>query len=130
MKSWGILLLALVAGGCAQEGKPLSAGGKPVRYWVEALRSPDARLRKQAAFKLGNVGSADPAAFPALLGALKDRNASVRCAVVLALLKFDERAEEILPSLAELKQKDRDASVRACAARALESLKRARDQGK
>src|SRR6516165_3376545 len=94
---WLVLpALVVLVSGCGKAEKPLMAGGKPVGYWVEALRGPDARLRKQAAFKLGNVGPADPSAFPALLGALKDPDARVRCEVILALLKFREDRKSVV----------------------------------
>lgn len=116
-----VLLLALLAGGCGKE-RPMLAGGKPVRYWVEALRGSDAKLRKQAAFKLGNVGPADPSALPALLGALKDRDAAVRREAILALLKCGPEAQEAVPELRRLQRQDADIRVRICAARALEKL--------
>jgi len=31
-----------------------------VRHWIEALRQPDSKIRKEAAFKLGNLGLTDP----------------------------------------------------------------------
>ena len=120
-----ILGLAILVGvgcaGCGKSSAPL-AGGKPVPYWIEALQAPDARLRKKAAFKLGNVGPADPSALPALLGALDDRDAAVRCEVILALVKFGPAARDGVPALAKLRQRDRNAQVRDYAARAVERL--------
>src|SRR5439155_16911918 len=77
---------AALLGGCGKE-QPMLAGGKPVSHWVQALQNPDPKVRKQAAFKLGNVGPADPTALPALIEALKDRDAGVRREAILALLK-------------------------------------------
>jgi HEAT repeat protein len=111
-----ILLIAL--SGCGGAQPPL-AGGK----WAEALRDPDAKLRKKAAFTLGNIGPSDPTVLPALLGALKDPDAGVRCEAILALLKYGPGAREAVPELIEAQEKDRDAKVRAYAARALEKLK-------
>lgn len=119
----GLTLLVGLGGlGCGQ-APPLLAGGKPVRYWIESLQSRDARLRKKAAFKLGNVGPADPAALPALRTALADPDAAVRCEVILALVKFGPAARETLPVLAEMNQRDRDVRVRQFAARAVERLR-------
>src|SRR5438046_8548903 len=81
MKTFLVVLLAVASSGCSRP-QPTLAGGKPVSHWVEALQSPDAKLRKEAAFKLGNVGATDPTAFPALVGALKGRDAAVRCEAV------------------------------------------------
>jgi HEAT repeat protein len=115
------VLLVALAGGCGKE-RPMLAGGKPVSHWVEALRSPDARLRKQAAFKLGNVGLADPSALPSLVGALQDRDAGVRREAILALLKCGPAAQEAVSALRVLQRHDPDARVRTHAARALEKI--------
>ncbi len=119
---WGTILAA-VLGGCGQS-PPTLAGGKPVTYWVEALRDSDARLRKTAAFKLGNVGPSDSAVLPALLGALRDADPTVRREAILSLVKFGSAAQEAVPLLEDLRQRDPDAPVRDAAARALERLRR------
>ena len=112
--------LVLFLGGCGKE--PTLSGGKPVAHWVQALHDPDADVRKTAAFKLGNVGPADPTAFPALSNALNDAGADVRCAVILALVKFGPKAKDTRPRLIEMRQHDPDATVRAYAAKALANL--------
>jgi HEAT repeat protein len=108
--------------GCGKTA-PTLAGGKPVGHWVEALHHPDARVRKEAAFKLGNVGPADTAVLPALEGALNDRDPRVRHEVVCALVKFGPGAKEALPTLVEMSRKDQDAQVRTSAAKAAERLR-------
>jgi hypothetical protein len=115
------LLLGLVLiVGCGQTPAPL-AHGKPVGHWVQALHAGDARLRKQAVEVLGNVGTSDPTAIPALIGAVKDRDPRVRGAAILALLKIGPAAQEAIPVLTEA-QKDRDAQVRSYAAKALKRI--------
>ena len=114
-------LLVVLASGCSKTPASL-AGGKPVGYWIEALGGQDAKLRKTAVAKLGNVGSADPAAFPAVVKALNDADASVRCEAILALLKFGDQAQEAEAALTALHQRDRDAKVRDYAAKVLEKL--------
>ena len=114
----------LLAGvvGCGSAPTALS-GGKPASHWVETLRTnPDAKERKAAAFKLGNVGPSDPAVLTALSEALKDRDATVRCEVILALVKFGTAAREIVPKLTDLREHDRDSKVRNCAAKAAVKL--------
>jgi HEAT repeat protein len=98
--------------------------GKQVERWVQALHDPDARVRKNAILKLGNVGPADAAVLPALREALKDRDAAVRREAILALLKCGPAAGEAVPELAALRQGDRDPRVRDYAARAVEALRR------
>jgi HEAT repeat protein len=98
---------------------PILAGGKPVAHWVQALNDPDAKVRKAAAIKLGNVGPADATAFPALHNALHDGDADVRCEMILALVKFGRKAKEASASLDELRLHDPDAKVRDYAAKAL-----------
>ncbi len=117
------VLLAVLLSGCNKE-RPMLAGGKPVRHWVEALKEPDAKLRKTAVAKLGNVGPADEAVLPALLEALADVDAGVRREAILALMKFGPGAREAIPRLTDLRKQDRDAQVRNYAARALEKLER------
>jgi HEAT repeat protein len=119
-----VVAVGLIAclSGCG-EAQPLTAGGKPVSHWVQALQGPDAKARKKAATELGNVGSADPAAVPALAGALKDRDAGVRAEAALALLRIGPAAREAVPALEEAAQKDREAKVRDYAARALEKVR-------
>jgi HEAT repeat protein len=113
-------LLAVV--GCGQKPTTLS-GGKPVSHWVEVLKtSPSAKARKEAAFKLGNVGPAESAALPALVGALKDADAAVRREAILAVVKFSPQAREAVPALTELRPLDRDPVVREYARKALEKL--------
>jgi HEAT repeat protein len=118
-------LLVVVAAGLSGCGTaaPTLAGGKPVSYWIEALQSPDAATRKHAVAKLGNVGNADPTAFPAVLEALRDRDAAVRREAILAVMKFGRAAQEAIPRLAEMQQKDRDSQVRTYATRALAGIK-------
>jgi HEAT repeat protein len=116
------LLLGAVAlvNGCGKPA-PLLAHGKPVGDWVQALKDPDARVRKKSASVLGNVGAIDPEVVPALAAALKDRDAGVRSEAVLALLKIGPAAQEAAPALAEA-QTDRDPKVRTYAAQALERI--------
>jgi HEAT repeat protein len=109
--------------GCGQT-QPTLSGGKPVEHWVQALKDPDARVRKEAASKLGNAGPANSAVFPALVAALKDPDAKVRCEVIFALVKFGSDANEAVPILTELQKLDSDARVRTYAAEALEKIQK------
>jgi HEAT repeat protein len=113
--------LAVLCGGCG-ESRPVTAGGKPVDHWLQALRDPDPRARKKAAVKLGNVGSADPAVVPALAEALKDADAGVQAEAALALSRIGPAAHEAVPALTDVAQRGKDARVRACAAVALEKI--------
>jgi HEAT repeat protein len=116
-----LLVLVFLASGCRRT--PPMSGGKPVSYWVEALQSADANARKKAAFKLGNVGSTDPAVVPALLKSLKDEDAGVRRESILALMKCGPGAKEAIPILDELQRSDADAKVRSQAGLALRKLR-------
>ncbi len=116
--AFSLIFLALL--GC-NKNRPLTAHGKPVQHWIEALQNPDVKARKKAVEVLSNVGTADPAVIPALTGALKDREAGVRSAAVLALLRLGPAAREAIPALKET-QKDRDPNVRNQATKALENI--------
>jgi HEAT repeat protein len=120
----GVLLVLAIAG-CGQNG-PTLAGGKPVSFWVEALRDPDANIRTKAVNKLGNVGDADPQAFAAILSALHDEAPGVRKAALRALPKFGKRAGEATALVEEMAARDADSEVAADAAKLLESLREGR----
>jgi HEAT repeat protein len=114
-------ILAFLLLGCGQP-KATLAGGKPVSYWLKAIQDRDPKVRKTAVVKLGNVGTVDSAALPAVLGALKDPDAAVRREAILALLKFAPAANEAIQTLLEMQRNDRDAQVRTYAAQALAKL--------
>jgi HEAT repeat protein len=115
-------IVAIFLGGCGQSQKPSLAGSKPVSHWLQALNDADAKVRRKAVFKLGNVGVRDSAALPALIDELKDCDPTVRCEAILALVKNGRAAKDALPTLTEMQQHDRNAQVRAYAARACEKL--------
>ena len=117
-----LIAVSCVLSGCGKSHVVLS-GGKPPSYWVASVTSPDAKLRRTAVVKLGNVGDADPAVVPALVGALHDTDPRVRGDAVLALLKAGPAAKQGLCDLEDLARRDRDANVRGYAARAIEKLR-------
>ena len=111
----------LFIAGCGPAAPTLS-GGKSVSHWVDALRDADPKKREEAVEKLGNVGSADPASYPALAGALKDSSARVRGAAILGIVKIRPAAKAAVPALQELKDHDPDPGVRDYAAKALKNI--------
>jgi hypothetical protein len=115
-----LILLA----GCGKTPATL-AHGKPVHHWLQALHEGDARVRQKAVAVLGNVGPADPAVIPALIGVTKDRDSKVRGEAILALLKIGPAAKEAIPVLTEA-QKDKDPQVRSYAFKALQRIQSAR----
>jgi HEAT repeat protein len=113
---------ALALAGCASNGGPTLAHGKPVEHWLQALHEPDAKVRKRAADVLGNVGAVDPAVVPALAVAVQDRDRNVREAAAVALLKMGPAARDATAALSTA-SRDSDPRVRTVAVRALEGLK-------
>ena len=81
------------------------------------------RLRKKAVFKWGNIGSSDATVFPALIEALRDSDARVRCEAILAVLKLDAEAKQAMPPLTDVQRHDRDPKVRRYAAKAVAKLR-------
>jgi HEAT repeat protein len=113
---------ALMLAGCGSPAEPTTAHYKPVSHWVEALKSPDIALRKQAAHVLGNVGPNDPAVVPALIEALKDAEAVVRIEAVIGLMKIGPAAEDAIPALEEARN-DKDPKMREYVLKALERIR-------
>jgi HEAT repeat protein len=119
---WPLVFAGLLSvAGCAKTG-PVVAGGKTAAHWVKALKDPDAKQRRTAARKLGNIGTADPAALPALLEALKDNEAEVRQEAILSLVKFGTAASDAAPVLREMKERDPEPQVRIYAEKALKKI--------
>ena len=106
--------------GCGRS-RPTQVGGKPVEHWIQELKNPDAKARKHAVAKLGNVGPSDPAAWPAIRATLDDADPTVRAEAILAVLKFGKAAQDAIPTLTRLKN-DADPQVRDYAAKAITRL--------
>jgi HEAT repeat protein len=120
----GIVAAVLAAGiiGCGRAKPPLLAGGKSVDHWVAALADSKFKVREEAVTKLGNVGTSDAAAIPALITALKDKNPEVRREAIFALAKSGRAAQDAVEPLAEIEQHDKDPRVREQAAKGLKML--------
>lgn len=115
------LFLGVGAGCAKQEAQLQSAHGQSVEYWVKETKQPKPKARIQAIRVLQSVGAADPAAIPAIIRALKDRDAKVRDAAALALLNVGPPAEEAVDALNAAKA-DQDATVRMHAEAALNRI--------
>jgi HEAT repeat protein len=105
------LLIALALTACGKSTPP-QAGGRSIDHWLDAIHDPDAHARTEAALKLGNVGSADARALPALISALDDPQATVRRAAVQGLVKFGPAAKDALPKLNQMHASDADVRLR------------------
>ncbi|MFL5338969.1 MAG: HEAT repeat domain-containing protein [Gemmataceae bacterium] len=116
------MLAAAVVSGCGRSDGPLTAGGQPVSYWLADLNKPDPRSRKKAVKELGHVGAAHPAAIPAVIGALKDHDATVRMEAVVALLNLGRAGKQAEPQLADMSKSDPDKRVREYAVKAVERI--------
>src|SRR5258708_13344724 len=92
---------ALLWAGCQRKPEPLLAYGKPVDHWLQELKKPNPKARKKAVAALGHVGTADPSALPAVLAALKGRDAGVRDEAVLTLVNIGAHAKDTLPALTQ-----------------------------
>jgi HEAT repeat protein len=113
------IFLSLFLAGCGAK-EPVKAYGKPVADWLAELKKPDSRARKKAVTALGQIGSADPAAIPALIGALRDEDAAVKEKAIMALQHLGPAAKEAIPALTEIQS---DPAFQAQAIRALEKIR-------
>lgn len=118
MRHFLLVMVLLLLSGCGKE-TPSMAGEK----WAKALHAPDAKVRRKAAFTLGNIGPSDPAVLPALIGSLRDTDPGVRRETILALLKYGSEAKAAIQALTDVQDKDLDPKVREDAAKALEIMK-------
>jgi HEAT repeat protein len=117
-----LVLVVALAAGCGQGKQPLLSHGQTVGHWVETLKDRDPAKRKKAVTALGHVGTADPAAIPAVTEALRDPHPRVRAEAALGLLNIGPPAKDAVPALQEA-QKDKDATVRSYAQKALERIR-------
>jgi HEAT repeat protein len=121
------MFVALLLFGCG-EAVPTTSGGKTAGVWADMLQKSDVEMRRKAAMKLGPLLQLDPVAIPALVGALKDTDPTVRLNAARSLgIYSGPKAPEVLPALRELRQKEVDAKVRDAAAKAIASLEKGKD---
>src|SRR5262249_59382256 len=100
MVRWMIAGIALMMlAGCGRDAGPQLSHGKPVSHWLGELRQGDAKARKKAVQALGHVGKSDPAALAAVIGAVQDREVSVRSEAIVALMNLGPDARDAVPAL-------------------------------
>jgi HEAT repeat protein len=122
MRYPALLILMVSLSGCSGGAPTPQAGGKPVEHWLAALLNPDAKLRKTAVLKLGNVGNSDARALPAVIGALKDADVAVRSEAIRGLLKFGPDARQAEAALLDIERHGEDERIRAVAKKMLAKL--------
>ena len=107
--------------GCGSSEPPI-AGGKTSEHWIEELQNEKVAVRIEAVKKLGNIGSKDPDALPAVFEALLDKAPAVRKEAIYAVVRNRSASREALPLLEEMKDADRDAKIRKIADEAYRNL--------
>ena len=98
--------------GCQRTAELQSVHGQLVSHWLDELKKPDPKARKKAITALEGVGTADPAAIPAIIGALRDSDPSVRDVAVLTLLNIGPDVHDAATAPEGLIN-DKDANIRA-----------------
>src|SRR5262249_46628973 len=83
---------------------PRPDGAAAAADWLKGLKSKEAWVRLRAIEVVGDLGPVASEAISALKGALEDGDEGGRCVASVALPKM--LAEEVLPSLRKLKDKD------------------------
>jgi HEAT repeat protein len=125
MTRWiAAMAIAVALCGCRRGDERVLVGGKSIEARLQALRDPNPKIRKEAVEKLGNVGASDAQIVPALRAALQDKDARVRSAAILALVKCGDAAAPTLSALTDLQTKDPDRQVREYAKEAVTALQR------
>jgi hypothetical protein len=92
---------------------------KPLPALIDDLKHEQIQVRVNAVFELARCGIQG---VPALLGALKDKERRVRRVAAIALGRNGAVANEAVPVLKEMREKDPDSSVRREAATALNRI--------
>jgi HEAT repeat protein len=93
-------------------------GGETILPLTSLLSEPNAVLRRNAAYALGEGGFKSELAVPALLTALNDPDAEVRSESAGALGQIRRRPQQVVPALVSTLE-DINSGVRASSARAL-----------
>ncbi len=88
-----------------------TVGGKTVSEWIAMTSDPDAELRSDAAWTLGQIGPTAKGAVPVLTGLLADKNSKVRECAAYALGRIGPDAKTAVPALIE-SLKDKEHAVR------------------
>ena len=115
-------LIMIVAMGCGKKQTQLqSVHGQSVDHWIAELKRPEPKARKSAVAALQSVGAVDPAAVPAIVSALSDRDAKVRDAAATALLNIGPPAKDAVDALNKARS-DKDATVRSHAEAAMRRI--------
>jgi len=97
--------------------------GHGTGYWIEALNSPDAEVRRHAIFALGMLGTDAEDAVPALSAIMvDDPDGKLRGEAALALSKMTPASRAAVPALARALE-DKDPLVRMNAVNALFRLR-------
>lgn len=107
------VLLCLLACGC---------GKKSTDQLIEDLKSPQEKDRLVAVRLLQQRQGDATKIVPAMIEALKDREADIRASAAIGLGYFGRQAGDAIPALQLATQGDRDARVREAAAVALSRI--------
>src|SRR5262245_33190676 len=103
----GLVLAGAPAALAAEKKEPVFRG-KPLSYWMKALKDKDRAARKDAIQAVAGIGPEAKAAVPALIGILKEKDLLLSSEAGSALRKLGAAA---LPELRKA-LKDKDARTR------------------
>lgn len=116
-----VCIVGLLLPACGKTPPP-QAAGKPIAHWLEAAKNTDPTVRTEAVIKLGNIGSTDSRALPALIGSLSDSAVAVRHAAIAALIKYGSSGRAAIPALSTVRDSDPDPALRELASKAVAHL--------
>jgi HEAT repeat protein len=115
---WGTFFLLFLCvpacGGCARQ--------KSTDELIADLKSTEERERIIAVRTLPQRTADAAQVVPALIEALKDRDADVRVSAAIGLGSFGEQARDAIPALQAAQKNGRDARVREAAGKALKRI--------
>jgi HEAT repeat protein len=101
--TWAVFVgIASVFGQTTPPAAGPMAHGKPLQYWIDALKDEEALVREEGILVLTDLGPAAKDALPELTKLLKDPNLPVRVKAATALFRIDrQQGKNAVPALCD-----------------------------
>jgi len=120
-----VVLVSLVWGTVAFW--PNSGANKAEELWIRTYKGNNLLMSTEAARALGELTEHSPTALNALIEGLDDQRLPIRVETVRSLGRAGSYAEDAIPHLSRIQQKDQSGELRYEAGKAIESIRASRE---